>query len=71
MTSKKTKRMTICLSVEEWEALKLLGELKGITASGFVRYLLEIHLNLNEPIVGTLKAYKEAKAQAAIIATPS
>lgn len=52
---KKWTRVTICLSEEEREALRLLACLRGESSSKYIRYLITNNLNASQIIVDIMK----------------
>jgi hypothetical protein len=67
--SKNTKRITVCLSEEEWEELKLLSELHNMTVSEFARMVIQSQFT--DETRKLLSDYEKAKVQGSfLIAKP-
>ena len=51
----KWKRVTVCLSDEEYAQMKFLASLRKESVAAFVRYLLGIHLKANHELYEIMK----------------
>jgi hypothetical protein len=60
----KWNRISINLSDEEHDSLRMLASLRRESVAKFVRYLLDIHIKANAsliPVIEAIKASKSAK----------
>lgn len=51
------------MSSDEYDDLRLLGSLRKESASKFIRYLLNIHIQANKSLTELMKQLKETTAK--------
>lgn len=59
---KKWKRLTIRLSEQDYDDLKIVASIRKESAGAFVRYLVDFNLKSNQELIPVIKAMREAQA---------
>lgn len=60
MTKSKWRTITVNLTDSQYRHLKALAGLKAMSSSAFVKYLLEMHIDLNKDLVPYIEGLDKA-----------
>lgn len=60
MTRKRFHRVTICLTETEYHQFKRIAGIRKENVSQFIRYLVNMHLKMNKPLVDLMDEIDKA-----------